>query len=176
MSDEGETSEIVEAAPKGKSGALSVIVLSVLLGIAVIAGIGSSVFYSRSAKSVTAEMAAMKKEVAALRALVQQPKPEKVDPALDAALNDMKKQIESLSAQIGMLMTSVAERAALDGAAAEQPVQQKAATANPEVRKAETSSKKIEVKNCNLIGKSPEEQAAILKHCVSLIDPRDEKQ
>ena len=88
----------------------------------------------------------------------------------------MKKQIESLSAQIGMLMTSVAERAALDGAAAEQPVQQKAASANPEVRKAETSSKKIEVKNCNLIGKSPEEQAAILKHCVSLIDPRDEKQ
>ena len=176
MSDEGETSEIVEAAPKGKSGALSVIVLSVLLGIAMIAGIGSSVFYSRSAKSVTAEMAAMKKEVAALRALVLQPKPEKVDPALDAALNDMKKQIESLSAQIGMLMTSVAERAALDGAAAEQPVQQKAASANPEVRKAETSSKKIEVKNCNLIGKSPEEQAAILKHSVSLIDPRDEKQ
>lgn len=43
MSDEGETSEIVEAAPKGKSGALSVIVLSVLLGIAVIAGDRKSV-------------------------------------------------------------------------------------------------------------------------------------
>lgn len=175
MSDEGEASENVGAAPKGKTWVL-VIVLSALLGIALIAGIGSSVFYFRSAKSVSAELAAMKKEIAELKVLAQQPKPEKEEPALDAALKDMKKQIESLSAQIGVLMTSIAERAASEGAAAEQPVQTNGAPSNQEVRKAETSPKKIEVKNCNLIGKSPEEQAAILKHCVSLIDPRDEKQ
>lgn len=176
MSDEVEASESVEVAPKGKPLALLVLVLSVLLGIAVIAGIGSSVFYFRGAKSVSAELAAMKKEVAELKALAQQPKPEKDAPALDAALNDMKKQIESLSAQIGVLMTSIAERAASEGAAAEQLVQKNGASATPEVRKAEASPKKMEVKNCNLIGKSPEEQAAILKHCVNLIDPRDEKQ
>ena len=61
MSDEVEASESVEVAPKGKPLALLVLVLSVLLGIAVIAGIGSSVFYFRGAKSVSAELAAMKK-------------------------------------------------------------------------------------------------------------------
>lgn len=176
MSDEGDTSENVEPAPSGKSGALLVIVLSVLLGVSAITGIGSSVFYYRSAKSVTAELAAMKKEVAELKALAQQPKPDKDDPALDLALKDMKKQIESLSAQIGVLMTSIADRAASEGTAAEQPTQKKASSGTHEVHKTEASPKKIEVKSCNLIGKSPEEQAAILKHCVSLIDPRDEKQ
>lgn len=176
MSDESEASENVEAAPKAKSAVLMLIVLSVLLGIAVTAGIGGSVFYFRSAKAVSAELAAMKKEVAELKALVPKPRPEKDDQALDAALNEMKNQIESLAAQIGVLMNSIAERTASEGAVIEQPVQKNGASGKQDVRKAVTSPKKIEVKDCNLIGKSPEEQAAILKHCVSLIDPRDDKQ
>ena len=38
-------------------------------------------------------------------------------------------------------------------------------------KKAESAPKKPEVRNCDLIGKSPDEKAAILKRCVSLIDP-----
>lgn len=60
----------------------------------------------------------MKKEVADLKAQALQPKPEKDDPALEAALKDMKQQIESLSGQIGVLTTSIAERAASEGDAA----------------------------------------------------------
>jgi uncharacterized protein HemX len=175
MAAEGEATEVIEEAPKGKSGALLVIVFSVLLGVALIAGIVGGVFYYQSAKAVRAELAAMKKEVADLKAQALQPKPEKDDPALEAALKDMKQQIESLSGQIGVLTTSIAERAASEGDAAVTPAQKNGASASHDVRKAETSPRKVEVKDCNLIGKSPEEQAAILKHCVSLIDPRDEK-
>lgn len=45
-------------------------------------------------------------------------------------------------------------------------------TAKVRTMKAKPVAQKPAPKNCDLVGKSPEDQAAILKHCVSLLEPQ----
>lgn len=191
MANENDEAQVLEEAPKGRSGMLPVLVLSVLLGIVVVAGAIGAVLSYQSAKALRAELLAMKKEIAALREMSE---PKESSLALETALKDMKHQIETLSGQINVLMASVSEHSSPEGAAAKPEaiggtLSESASgdvigpglhekEKSPEAKsptKAEAAPKKPDVRNCDLIGKSPEEQAAILKRCVSLIDPPDEK-
>ena len=187
MTSENNEAQIVEEAPKGRSGMLPVLALSVVLAMVVIAGaIGAGMFY-QSAKASRAELLAMKKEIAAIKEM-NEPKDNGL--ALETALKDMKHQIETLTGQINVLMASVSEHAgpeestgksAVTGETSSEPASGAAVGAarkgegkSPEAqvpKKVESAPKKLEVRNCDLIGKSPDEQAAILKRCVSLIDP-----
>ncbi len=191
MTSESSEAQVVEETPKGRSGILPVLVLSVLLGIVVIAGVVGAVIAYQSAKASRAELLAMKKEIVSIREMSE---PKENSPALDAALKDMKHQIETLSGQIKVLMASVSEHSSPEVPTAKSAAigdkTSESASSNtvgqvPQVKesssavqvstKAEAASKKPDVRNCDLIGKSPEEQAATLKRCVSLIDPPDEK-
>jgi hypothetical protein len=67
MTSENNEAQIVEEAPKGRSGMLPVFALSVVLAMVVIAGaIGAGMFY-QSVKASRAELLAMKKEIAAIK-------------------------------------------------------------------------------------------------------------
>lgn len=191
-SESGET-ETVEEAPRGRLGSLPAIVGSVLLVIALLVSVVGGVVSYRSAKALRTELATVKKEIKELKDLGQQKVPEDNNAAaLEAALKDMKLQVETLTKQIGALMASVAahsvpeesagKAAVTDGkppAAGEGgPVSQKHGkqpNATEPTKSSEVAAKKNDVRNCDLIGKSPGEQAAILKRCVSLIDPPNEK-
>ena len=108
MTSENNEAQIVEEAPKGRSGMLPVLALSVVLAMVVIAGaIGAGMFY-QSAKASRAELLAMKKEIAAIKEM-NEPKDNGL--ALETALKDMKHQIETLTGQINVLMASVSEHA-----------------------------------------------------------------
>jgi gas vesicle protein len=191
MTGESNEAQIAEEAPKSRSGLLPVLALSVLLGIVVIAGVIGAVVAYQSAKESRAELMAMKKEIAVIREMSE---PKENSPALEAALKEMKHQIETLSGQINVLMASVSEHSTPELPTAKSAAigdkNSESAPGNtlrqvpqgkekpPEVQastKDEAAPKKPDVRNCDLIGKSPEEQAAILKRCVSLIDPPDKK-
>ena len=191
MTDDGNEAQVVEDVSKARSGLLPLIILSVLLGVVVIAGVVGAVLSYQSAKASRAELSVMKKEIEAIKEMSA---PKENSPALEAALKDMKHQIETLSAQINVLMASVSEHASPEAPTAKSEgsgdktaapasneaavqVQQgkKQSSESPASAKSESASKKPEVRNCDLIGKSPEEQAATLKRCVSLIDPPGEK-
>ena len=191
MTTESDEAAISEAVSKGRTGFLPVIGLSVLLGIVLIAGVIAAVLSNQNFKALRSELSAMKKEVAAIKKMNE---PSENSPALETALKDMKLQIETLSGQISALTASVtslpnadmaADKSAAGGDKAsdsvaggtvEQPSPMKEKPPQtPVPLKTEAAQKKIEAQDCNLIGKSPEDQAAILKRCVSLIDPPDEK-
>lgn len=191
MTNESDEAQVVEEATKGRSGLLPLVALSVLLGIVVIVGVIGAVFSYQSTKASRAELLALKKEIAAIKEMNE---PKESSPALETALKDMKHQIETLSGQINVLMASVSEHsspevstakpAAIGGELSESASSEALGKVShgkedsPEAKpptKAETAPKKPDVRNCDLIGKSPEEQAAILKRCVSLIDPPVDK-
>ena len=191
MTTERNEAQVVEETPKGRSGMLPVIVLSVLLGIVVIAGAIGAVTSYQSAKTTRAELLAMKEEIAVLKEMSE---PKESGPAIEAALKDMKHQIETLSGQINVLMASVSEHSSPEALTAKSaaigekvsesassntvgqlPQGMEKSAKSQTSTKAEAAPKKPDVRNCDLIGKSPEEQAATLKRCVSLIDPPDEK-
>ena len=191
MTTESDEAAISEAVSKGRTGFLPVIGLSVLLGIVLFAGVIAAVLSNQNFKALRAELSAMKKEVAAIKKMNE---PSENSPALETALKDMKLQIETLSGQISALTASVTSLSNADmaadksaaggdkalesvaGGTVEQPSPMKEKPPQTQVPlKAETAQKKIAAQDCNLIGKSPEDQAAILKRCVSLIDPPDEK-
>ena len=191
MTTDGNEAQVVEDVPKSRSGVLPLIILSVLLGIVIIAGVVGAVLSYQSAKASRAELLAMKKEVEAIKEMTA---PKENSASLEAALKDMKHQIETLSAQINVLMASVSEHASPEAPTAKSEAgggktaaptssetagqaQQgkKQSSESPASAKSESAPKKPDVRNCDLIGKSPEEQAATLERCVSLIDPPEEK-
>jgi len=135
----------------------------------------------------------VKKDLKELKDLGQQKVPEDNNTAaLEAALKDMKLQVETLTRQIGALMASVAAHSVPEESAGKATVtdgkpsaageggpvskkQGKQPNATEQTKSSDAGARKNDVRNCDLIGKSPEEQAAILKRCVSLIDPPNEK-
>lgn len=195
MASENDENVTGDEAPKRRMGGLSALVMPILLGLTLIVAVAGVVIANQSAKSLRAEIAVMKKEIKALK---EAGPPEPPLPAadntanLEAALKDMKQEVETLAKHINLLTASVAAHTGPDALpdaknalspAGESPagVSKKgtaAGTTLPGKTAAEASSggaQKFDVKNCDLIGKSPEEQAAILKRCVSLIEPPSEK-
>jgi len=197
VENDSETPEVIEETTVTKSKFPLVIVLSVLLGIALlIVAIGGVLFYQRS-KALQAEVIAVKKDMK-----------EK-----NSAHVELQKQVEALSQQMNLLKDysiarSGGETKALEAqpaAAAEsvppglKPVPESvpatpaktnavASKSNPVAAVAPATAPEIvappaqkvirqkpEGQSCELLGKSAEEQAATLKRCVGAMDAPKEK-
>jgi len=182
MTAESNETDVVAEAPASRSGRLPLIILSALLGVVILAGVIGGVVSHQNTKALRAELLAVKSEIKTLKDASQ---PRDTSPALDMALKEMKGEVEALSGQIKALTASVAAHSAPEepnaksagGETSAQSLQGKAKSPEPNghVKAEAAPEKKPDVRNCNLLGKSPEEQAAILKRCVSLIDPPGEQ-
>ena len=170
-----EAPEVAEEPPPARPKLTLVVVLSMLLGILLTLILAGGFAYYRQSQAVHAELLAASDQLK-----------EK-----SQALDEMKAQIEVLSKQMHLLKEysiarsrplgdknkkSEAVAAALD--AAEGPPAPPAAGAAatpaaslsalpPKVRKPKP---KPNAQNCELVGKSPDEQAATLQRCVSAMD------
>lgn len=178
MTSHDEESEVIEEKAPVVSPKLTIIViLSTLLGIMLTVIVAGAFLYYQNNTILQAEVLVAK---AALK--------EKC-----LAIDDMKSQTEELSRQVHMLKeysvarsnsagekVKKAESAApgvIDNAAiAPKSPGAKETSAPPEPPIAPKAMKPETVaQNCELVGKSPEEQAATLQRCVSLIDPPRDK-
>lgn len=175
MAINSEEPEVVEEAPKEKSKLSLVVILSVLLGILLTLGGGGAVLHLRESKALQAEMLSIQAELK----------------KKNVALEDMQEQIGALSSQLSILKDSAAARS---GSASERAKQKETAAqvadgseSKPSSSKEKAGSPEVPVppkvvkpkppaQNCELVGKSPEEQAATLKRCVGLIDQPSPKE
>ena len=177
MTTLNEESEVVEEAPDRSPKLTIVVILSTLLGVLLTVIVAGAFLYHQSSKALQAEVRGAKD------ALKEK----------SLALDEMKAQFEVLSRQVHLLKEySVARSnaagekvkkaegaapAVLDNAAIapKSPAARETAAAPeppipPKAKKPQTVAQ-----NCELVGKSPEEQAATLQRCVNLIDPPREK-
>jgi hypothetical protein len=172
-----EESEVTEVAPDRSPKLTIVVILSTLLGVLLTVIVAGTFLYYKSSKALHAEV------LGAKDALKEK----------SLALDEMKAQIEVLSRQVHLLKEysvarsnaagekvkkaestapAVPDIAAIapkspgtkeTGAPPEPPIP-------PKAKKPQTVAQ-----NCELVGKSPEEQAATLQRCVNLIDPPKDK-
>jgi cell division protein FtsL len=172
---DNEAPEVAAEAPPAKPKLTLVVVLSMLLGILLTLMLAGGVVYYQKSKAVQAQLLAASEQLK-----------EKTQ-----ALEEMKEQIEVLSKQMHLLKeysiarsSPVGEKRkkpeepatvlnAADGTppkpmaeAAETPTTTPAIVP-PKVRKPKPKS---DAQNCELVGKSPEEQAATLQRCVGAMD------
>lgn len=177
MTTHNEESEVIEEAPDHSPKLTIVVILSTLLGILLTVIVAGAFLYYQNNKILQAEV------LVAKDALKEK----------SLALEDMKSQIEVLSGQVHMLREysvarSNATRENVKKAESAAPVElDNAALApkSPGARETGTPLKppiapkakkpQTVAQNCELVGKSPEEQAATLQRCVNLIDPPRDK-
>lgn len=181
MTTHDQESELIDEkpveAPDLGSKFTIVVILSTLLGILLIAIITGAFLCYQNSKDLQAEVLAVKSSLK-----------EK-----SLALEDMKAQNEVLSRQVNMLKDSSAARSnaagekvmkaedaspsVVDNAAiAPKSPAGKEIGATPESPITPKAKKPQSVnQNCDLVGKSPEEQAATLQRCVNLLDPPSDK-
>lgn len=179
MINDSEEPEVAEEPLLGKPRLSIVVVLSVLLGILLTLGGGGVVFHHRESKALQAKVLAMSVELK----------------NKNLALDEMKTQLEELSSQMHVLKEYSIARSgsagdkdgkkedtapALDASAsvnAPKSAGGRAKTGSPGVPAPPKAVKaKPVAQNCELVGKSPEDQAATLKRCVSLLDPPTPKE
>ncbi|MBL8416248.1 MAG: hypothetical protein JNM42_17605 [Propionivibrio sp.] len=174
-----ESEVIEEKAPVDGPKLTIVVILSTLLGVLLTAIVAGAFLYYQNNKALQAEV------LVAKDALKEK----------SLALDDMKAQIEVLSRQVHMLKeysvarsnaagekvkkTESAAPAVLDNAAIapKSPGAGAKDTGAPPELPIPPKAKKPQTvaQNCELVGKSPEEQAATLQRCVNLIDPPKDK-
>ena len=185
MASESEGEEIVEApaeaAAKPKPKLTPVVILSILLGVSLAVSIAVGIYHVRSGKALKAELAASKDELMQKTQL----------------LADQQEQIIGLSRQMHALRefsvakANEAAAAATSKAAATAtavnseppaapPASTPAVTVAPEAKKEKAvrapAAKKAAPpsqppsQNCQLIGKTPEEQSATLQRCMQSLD------
>ena len=170
-----EEPKVVEEARPEKPRLSLVVILSVVLGILLTLGGVGAVLHLRDSKALQAEVLVMRAELK----------------KKNVALDEMQAQIGALSSQMTLLKDSAAARS---GSASERAKQKEVAAAvadggepKPPSGKEKAASPEVPVppkvakqkppaQNCELVGKSPEEQAATLKRCVSLIDQPSPKE
>jgi hypothetical protein len=160
--------EAAKEVPAVKPKISIVVILAMLLGVLLALG-GASVFiHYKSMKVLHADLVLAKKSVH-----------EK-----NLAIEEMKAQIEALSRQMDSLKeysvarsgsgskkagNNVSAPNALAGAAPSSDAKEKAGS--PETQNPPKAKKpKANVPNCDLVGKSPEDQASTLKRCVGAMD------
>lgn len=172
MIADNEAPEVADEPPPAKPKLTLVVVLSMLLGILLTLMVAGGFAYYRQSQAVHAELLAASDQLK-----------EK-----SQALDEMKAQIEVLSRQMYLLKeysiarsrragdkSKKSEEVAAEPNAAEgplaPPVAEAAATPAvvipPKVRRPKP---KPNAQNCELVGKSPEDQAATLQRCVSAMD------
>ena len=172
MKPDREEPETVVEAPVVKSKISIVVILSIFLGVLLTSGAVGGLLYFQLRKSLMAELLLAKTELQ----------------AKSKAVDEMKAQIQALSLQMDFLKeysvarssedadknkktdksTSVTENSTGDGKSAlgKDAV---VLTAPPPPSKIKKERPKPA---CDLVGKSPEEQSAILKKCVTQMDAR----
>jgi len=171
-----EEPQVVEEAPAVKPRLSLVVVLSMLLGVLLTVGVVGAILHFEKSKASQVEMASVREEIR----------------VKSLALEEMRMQLEALSKQMNVLKEySIARSGSANGkdgkvgsvsssadAATNATAVPSATEKNglPEISvKAKKSKPKPDSQNCELVGKSPDEQAATLQRCVSLIDPPKEK-
>ena len=171
MTVDREEPEVAAESPPAKSRLTIVVVLSMLLGILLTLTLAGGIVYYQNSTDLHAQLLAAGEQLK-----------EK-----SQALDEMKAQIEVLSKQMHLLKEySIARSsplgdknkkpeaaAAPEGAPASPAIEPAATPAAapgaipPKVRKPKP---KPDGQNCELVGKSPEEQAATLQRCVGAMD------
>lgn len=176
MTNASDEKDVPEEVPATKPRLSIVVVLSAVLGVMLALGVVGAVMHIQSSRTLQAEVVAVKKE------LIQK----------SLALEGMKEQIDALSQQMRTLREYSIARSGASAAngkprgdvapsveaVVKEPVATETAHKNesPAVpAKPDVKKQKPLAQNCELVGKSPDEQAATLKRCVSLIDPPAEK-
>ena len=177
MTSHNEASEIVEEAPGLGPKLTIVVILSTLLGVLLTVIVAGAFLYYENSKALRAEVLLAKDALKEKR----------------LALDDMKAQIEVLSRQVYALKEYSIARSNSAGEKVKKKeidspaVPDKAVFVPKSPGSRETGrapeppippkAKKPQAvaQNCELVGKSPEEQAATLQRCVNLIDPPRDK-
>lgn len=179
MTVDDEKPEVAEEVAGAKPRIAPLVLVSMLLGFLLcLAGVGAYVGYTKN-RALNAELSAVRDEIK----------------KKDALLSSMQAQVEALSQQIGALKENSIARSRSNGNAVRSAPQgdlQQAAPPAASMRKTaeEPPEKKRgnEIKpgealvpakeklakpggqDCDLVGKSPEQQAETLKRCVSVMD------
>lgn len=171
MTNNTAAPEVVEAAPIVKSRLSLVVMLSIVLGVLLTLGGTGAFFHLQASKVLQAKVLAAKIELK----------------KNNLAIDEIKVLVESLSAQIHELKEQEIARSSRASekdaeAESEMPAVDAATSVLKSVdgkekpRTAEvlipprTKKPKSNKPNCDLVGKSPEEQAETLKRCVTLMD------
>lgn len=176
MTTRSEEPEVVAEEEVAKPKNAIIIIMSVLLGALLTVLIAGAVFHFQNSAKLQAEIAAAKR---ALKEKTQE-------------LDETRTQIEALFKQLSLLKDSSAARShspteegrgrvstAPAGAAADAPAvgvtDEKAIPPASPAAPTKVKKPKPASDNCDLVGKTPEEQAATLKRCVNLMDSPGEK-
>ena len=173
MATDREEPEADEAPPVVKPKLTILVILSMLLGILLTVMAGGGLLYYQQSSALKAELLAARDELK----------------GKGQALDEMKAQIEVLSRQMYALKdysiahstarsdktrkTEVAEPAGNVKQNPAPPAEVKEAAGAPvlqEPPKVKKPKPKPEGPNCELVGKSAEEQAATLQRCVGMMD------
>lgn len=166
-----EETEVVATPEVAKSRLSIVVILSVLLGILSTVLVGGVLFHFHESNEMQGEVTTLS---VALKEKSQ-------------ALDEMKLQIEELSKQVYVLKEySIARSQKTDKKEKQEAVavtstdteasspkapDENGVSGSPTAKGArKPEEKKPEPQNCELVGKSPEEQAATLKRCVGMMD------
>lgn len=168
MTRENKDEEVIEAAPQPKPKLALVVILSILTGVLLTWAVGATVYHFQSGKALQAELAVAKEEAKRKTLMI----------------DELQEQIAGLSKQIHALRDfSVAKASGVAGEAiAAAGKQQPPAEASPSTTPAgttatkETPSPPVAKKpkpaglDCQLVGKSAEEQMATLQRCTKAMD------
>ncbi len=177
MTDDSEEPEVSEAPLETKPRFSVVIILSILIGVLLTVGVAGAYIHLQKSHALEEEVLAAREDLK-----------EK-----SVALEEMKTQIEALSRQMNALKEFSIARS---GSANEKtkknevptPAVEAAATVpSPDVQGADVvpavpvppkikkTRPKPDGQSCELVGKSPEEQAATLQRCVGVMDAPNDK-
>lgn len=167
MTRENKDEEIVEPAPESKPK-LALIIISILSGVLLTGAIGATVYYFQTGKALQAELAVAKKEAKRKTLMI----------------DELQEQIAGLSKQIHALKEFSIAKADADAAEAiaasgKQPPPADGSAAAAPAAAAATAAPPPAVKkpkpaglDCQLVGKSAEEQIATLQRCTKAMDGR----
>ncbi len=174
MIEDNETNEVSDSLPEVAPRFTPLVVVSMLFGFVLCLGIVAAYIAYAKIRSLQAEIVALKEDAG----------------KQGVALQDRQAQIEALSSQISALKEHAVARSGKKAASSEKvlsvdpsspaasgvsaPAVQLPDMATKSIRGVDVQPRKErvppETENCELVGKSPEEQAATLKRCVSVMD------
>lgn len=182
MIEDNEKPETPDSVPDAKPRFTPLVIVSMLFGFLLCLGSVGAYFGYQKNRGLAVEITKAREEIK----------------KKEVALEDMKAQVEALSRQMSALKEFSVARSRGDaaGKAAPDASFPAAAPAVPPPENAKAAGKenagsalrsdatlvpakekraKPDAQNCELVGKSPEEQAATLKRCVSVMDDVAEK-
>lgn len=166
MTTENIDKEVVEAPSDKKPKLTLIVILAVLTGVLFMFAIGGVIYHVQSRKALEADLANTKDELSRKTQL----------------LSDSQEQVVGLSRQMHALREfSVAKANAVAAAVANEPSAPAPASTPPApVEPEKIKSKPVAApaakksrmtgQDCQLVGKSQEEQAATLKRCMQTLD------